>query len=334
MTQQRSAPKTSRARRLLSLTALLFAGAGLVVVGLSATVWAPGDGVSVSQANILDLFSADDNPQAGFQRALKHLGHEPPRAFDINGNTIYFSVNHIDKKPIEVLKRYQDEFHHQKLNSKSYITLADADTQQARQDMLTGGIIPSRISEHYVAMGGGLTGNSARTREELAGLEAQYQRGDIANKFSAYRHVEAFQNPGARYTTVVASWSDEKFDYRKMLAGSQVPGQNVDPRIPVCPGCTRLQRFTDLDPEANHSDHIFIGTSSVDKILSFYERSLSARGWQLEPVAELLKNAHREDPALSNAQMLLYRREDGALRLTVYPNGPHKIIAHLTLSDG
>lgn len=334
MRQEKDASKKLRARRFLSLTACLFAGAGLLVIGLSATVWMPGEGVSVSEANILDLFSAEDNPQASFQRALKHLGHEAPRAYDINGNTVYFSVSHIDKKPIEVLKRYQDEFLHQNLNTKTYTNPAEADTHQARQDMLTGGIVPSQISEHYVAMGGGLTGNNARTSEDLTKLEAQFQRGDIDKKFGAYRFVEAFQNPGARHTTVVATWSDDKFDYRKMLPGSQVGGQNVDPQVPACPGCTRLQRFTDLDPASDHSDHIFIGTSSVAQTLSFYERTLSARGWQLEPVAEVLKEARRDDASLSNAQMLLYRRDDRALKLTIYPNGDNQIIAHLSLSNG
>lgn len=334
MSRQTSTARTSRSRRLLSLIACLFGGAGLLIAGLSATIWAPGEGVSVSQANIIDFFSSEDNPQASFQRALKHLGHEAPRAYDINGNTVYFSVSHIDKKPIEVLKRYQDEFLHQKLNTKTYINLAEADTQQARQDMLTGGLIPSKITKNYVAMGGGVTGNHARTAEELVKLEADYQRGAIDRKFNGYRFVEAFQSPGARYTTVVASWSDDKFDYRKMLPGSQVEGQNVNPEIPVCPGCTRLQRFTDLEPGSQHSDYIYVGESSIAQTLGFYERALSARGWELEPAAEVLKEARRDDPSLSNAQMLLYRRADRALRLTVYPNDNHNIIAHLTLSDG
>jgi len=334
MSQDKRFAKSPRSRRLLSLVACLFAGAGLVVVGLSAAVWTPGQGVVSSQADILDLFSAEDNPQADFQRALKHLGHEAPRAYDINGNTVYFSISNVDKKPIEVLKRYQDEFLHQKLNTRTYINLSQADSQQARQDMLTGGIIPSTISEQYVAMGGGITENSAQTPAELLKLQSAYQSGEVEKKFRGYRFIEAFQSPGARYTTVVASWSDDKFDYRKMLPGSPVPGQNADPLIPACPGCTRLHRFTDLDPARDHSDHIFISPASLQQTLSFYERALSARGWELEPTAKLLKEARQDDLSLSNAQILLYRRAGRALSLTIYPNDDNKIIAHLALSDG
>lgn len=334
MNSPKRSPKSTHFRRLLALTALLFGAGGLWAVVLSANIWTPGVGVRPSQANIIDLFGAEDDPQAGFQRALKHMGHEAPRAFDINGNTVYFSVNHIDKKPIELLKRYQDEFVHQKLNQKTYITLNQADTSQARQDMLTGGIVPSQISERYVAMGGGLTENNARTPDELFALEEDYRHGKIDKKFRAYRFIEAFQSPGARYSTVVASWSDDNFDYRKMRTNSQVKDQNVDPRIPACPGCTRLQRFADLDPAREHGDHIFIGAASVDKTRDFYQRSLKARGWKLDPASQILKKVHERDSSLPDARMLIYRRQGRTLELTVYPTSHDETISHLTLSKG
>jgi hypothetical protein len=326
--------KSSRISRPLSLVALLFAGAGLLAVALSATVWSPGEGVNSSQADILDLVTVADTPGDRFERALKHLGHEPPRAYDINGNTVYFSVSHVDLDPIEVLRRYQDEFVHQELNSRTYTTLEDARTRQARQDMLTGGIVPLRINSDYVAMGGGLTENLASDSAELMDVAVAYARGEVEKKFRAYRHIEAFQDDGARYTTVVASWSDDQFDYRKMLAGSRVDGQHADPAVPACPGCTRLQRFEDLAPDRNHVDHIFVGPLGPDKTIDFYRRALASRGWRPAPTTEVLRQARRMELDMPAAQMRHFRRENSTLSLVVYPGSNNETIAHLTLSDG
>lgn len=321
------------AGRLLKLVALGFAGAGLVAVLLSATIWAPGEGVSTSQADILDLFTGSDRPNASFERALKSLGHEPPRAFDINGNTVYFSISQVDQSLDEVLRRYQDEFVYQKLNARTYLTQDDAGTQQALQDMLTGGIVPLEIGPEHLAMGGGLTENKARNPEQLTKLQGAYSRGEIDKKFRAYRHIEAFRDSSERYTTVVASWSDNKFDYRKMLPGSDVPGQNVDPQIPACPSCLRVQRFEDLDPNADYTEHIFIGERAPGQVLDFYHKVLSEQGWLRSDAAHLLTYARNFGLQLPASHTQQYQRGDEQLNLLIYLNDDKQTVAHLTLFD-
>lgn len=318
--------------RLPKILALLFGASALLCAALWATVWTPGDGVAPSNADIVDLFSHEETTTQKFQRALDHLGHEPPRAFDINGNTVYFSVNYLDKSPVEVLKRYQDEFVYQGINQKSYPTLASANSQQARKDMLTGGIVPSKVSPGYVAMGGGLAENGARADAELARLGRQLASGQLQKKFRAYRHIEAFREPDARFTTVVASWSDESFDYRKMLAGSRVAGQKGDPQVPACPGCTRLQRFEDLDPQSEHVDYVYAGPMELAKTLAFYERVLSERGWQAAPSSLVLERARRLDLGLPAAHMRHYQRGSQTLTLTAYTDSRGDTLVHFTLS--
>lgn len=327
-------PTTRRlARTLLSLLACAFAAAGLLAVGLSTTVWSPGQGVSPSQADILDLLGSDPSSGRRFERALKQLGHEPPRAFDINGNTIYFSVNHIDKSPQEVLRRYQQEFVHQQLNTRAYLNPGEANTQQGRLDMLTGGIVPLEITPGYISMGGGVTDNFAQNASQLDDLSRDLARGTRERKFRAYRHIEAFQEPRSRFTTVVASWSDDKFDYRRMLVSSKVAGQAGDPSIPACPGCVRLQRFEDLDPQLDYVEHIFTGPVEFNKTVAFYERALHARGWLAAPTTDLLQDARRMQLDVPSVEFRQYYRPGRQLNLMVYFNEKHETVAHLTLFD-
>ncbi len=319
--------------RALKILALLTAAGALLAAGLSALVWTPGEGVATSRADIVDLFYHPETPTTRFERGLKHLGHEAPRAFDVNGNTVYFSVNFVDQRPIEVLKRYQDEFVYQGINHHSYVTMKAAHSAQALQDRLTGGIVPEQISPQYVAMGGGLVENRARDAHQLAQLRADYAAGKVAKKFRAYRHIEAFREKNARWTTVVATWSDEHFDFRKMRVHSEVAGQNVDTRVPACPGCTRLQRFEDLDPRAEHIDHIFIGPASADKTVAFYERALTNRGWKHTPATDVLERARRMNLGLPDARMRDYVRDKQKLDLVVYPSDDGHTFTHITLSN-
>lgn len=320
--------------RILKIWALVSAACALLLVGLWATVWTPGQGVADSKADIVDLFSHPDTPTTRFERALEHLGHEKPRAFDLNGNTVYFSVNYVDQRPIEVLKRYQDEFVYQGLNHDAYVTDRAARSTQALQDMLTGGIVPTEIGREYVAMGGGLSENRAQNARQLVELGRDFASGKLAKKFRAYRHIEAFREKHARWTTVVATWSDDDFDYRKMVAGSRVRGQNADPRVPACPGCTRLQRFDDLDPAQGHVDHVFAGRRSVDETLGFYDRVLPRRGWKLAPTTRVLERARRMKLPLPAAHMRHYVRAGQEMTVVVYPGDDGLTMAHLTLSDG
>jgi hypothetical protein len=318
--------------RLLHITALLAGASALLCAALWATVWTPGEGVVPAGADIADLFGVPDTPTQKFQRALDHMGHEPPRAFDLNGNTVYFSVNFVDYSPIEALKRYQDEFVYGGINQKSYTSLKAASTREALEDMLTGGVVPTTVSKDYVAMGGGLAENRAQTADELARLGRDFAAGGLAKKFRAYRHIEAFREPGSRWTTVVATWSDESFDYRKMVAGSRVAGQRGDGDIPACPGCTRLQRFEDLDPSADHVDYTFIGPVGVQQTLAFYDRVLPARGWEHAPSSAVLERARRLNLPLPNASTRQYRRGEQTLTLVVYVAENGETAAHLSLA--
>lgn len=319
--------------RVLKITALLAASAALACALVwTVLVWTPGQGVSPLQADIFDLFSTPDTPTARFQRALDHLGHEPPRAFDLNGNTVYFSINQVDKSPRQVLAEYQDEFAYQDLNRTSYTSLAGSLSEGGLEDMLTGGIVPLQISPNYVTMGGGLAENGAHDAQGLAGLAADFAEGRIHKKFRAYRHIEAFREPKARFTTVVASWSDDQFDYRKMVAGSDVAEQSGDPDVPACPGCTRLKRFEDLDPQANHVDYVYAGPASVDKTLAFYDRALTGRGWQHAPSSRVMARARRLNVPLPSAHLRHFERGARTLTLVVYAGPKDSTFSHLTLS--
>lgn len=306
----------------------------LCATSIAAIAWAVGvfnfDGeIASSHADISWFSGADRSNIAKFGDSLERLGHDAPQSFDLNGNTVHFSVNFSDREPIEIMRQYQDEFTNQGLNKRPFYSLQKSDDMTIAS--LTGGIVPMSISKNNIVMGGMLNKANAKTSEDLKKLYAA--ENDPHQIFKGHRHIQIDREPNARYSTVTATWSDDKFDYAKMLPGNQREGQNVDLDVPACPGCTRINSFTDLDPEATFKNSIYIGSRGVEETREFYKQALTNRGWQTTETAQLLdKTRELVEFQGDDATMEQFARDNEILTLTLYPNSRGGATVHAVKS--
>ena len=154
----------------LSMTGATVAGIGWAFLTLNPpSPQAPADQahslVKESQADIFGMSFAAPNKTQRFVEALDRLGHEPPRAYEANGNAMFFSTAVTHKMPEEVLREYQQEFVNQGLNSEVY-TQSPFDLLSAGKEStyeramkiidasMRGEMIPHAVSRNHVALGG------------------------------------------------------------------------------------------------------------------------------------------------------------------------------------
>ena len=322
-----------------ALTSLLKIAAAVLVIlsiGTAVVVWGPEGRVSDSQADIVDLGFGPPAIHKRFGKALDRLGHDKPQAYDLNGNTVYFSVNYLDESPRDVMRKYQDEFRLQGVNDRAYY---DTDSKLAEERLFTalsGGVVPQMVSDRYVTMGG-MTMNE-RADEPLEVI-SQYRPGlDESEMFRGHRWVEMFWQPGRGQTTVLASWSDDEFDYAKMVPGLNRQGLSVDPLVPACPGCQRVNRFRDLDRERLHESNIFVTSADARPTQQFYHRAMKARGWTrreanspLSGVQDMVSFKGSETTVLSFLRE--EANDDRILTIMIYPMGESQTAVHTTLSQ-
>lgn len=153
----------------LGLTGATVTGIGLALITLSPPkIDAPVQAQSLiqeSQADIFGMSFAAPNRTQKFMESLERLGHEPPRAYDANGNSMFFSTAVTHKMPEQILREYQQEFVNQGLNSEIYtqspfaLLGADEDSTRDRafkmiEAAMKGEMIPQIVSQDHVAIGG------------------------------------------------------------------------------------------------------------------------------------------------------------------------------------
>lgn len=264
---------------LVTSVKLALCGTVIFAIAFAFAVMGTDGDVSESHADITWLSPFERSNTESFNQALSRLGHDEPRRYDLNGNTVYFSTNTTHKMPLQVMVEYQEEFVRQGLNERIFVHLSDAERDERTTTALMGGLAPLAISDDYVVLAGVVTANGARDSAELLQNYADAEdRGDL---FRAHRYIEISRGADSRHTSIVSSWSDEDFDYRRMIPGSDAQGQAFDSSVPACPGCTRLTRFADDDPRVTGQvDLAFIGPRSAEDTRAYYHRTLSQDGWQ------------------------------------------------------
>lgn len=142
----------------LGLTALLVLGVAWGIVMLHP----PGDdtpavGVKESNADIFTMSFADRTSTQKFQAALDDLGHEKPRVFDYNGNTVMFSTNQLQGDLDQIFQMYMQAFADQGVNPEVFRRNADPNSPEGKRMIeaaVKGGVIPWVNRDDYMAMGG------------------------------------------------------------------------------------------------------------------------------------------------------------------------------------
>lgn len=310
---------------------------GLAAATIGAIAWAfvvyqPDGSVSSSQADILDLSFIRLSESARFASGLKKLGHDQPQTFSINDNIVSFSTNESRKRPIELVRDYQDEFVHQGLNRRIW---GPGDTFGSQPEMFldaaSGGIVPINVSETDAALGGMLSAGGAKTAEQLAAL---YNNDDpkLARIFTGYRAIQMQWDPERRRTQVTATWADDKFDYANMLALEKEPERKAP--VPTCPECSVVSRISNLDSSKGYTSRIFTGDRSQAELMSFYRRTLPAQGWA-ETEASVTFNLLRPYIEFEGDEvgMLQFARGDKFLTVTGFGAPDGKTVVHTTISN-
>jgi hypothetical protein len=338
-------PTQPSALRTAGINLAKLSAAGLTIFAAAALmlVTSPSGEVTRAEADIAMLNFAPRTPDQEFSEALKKLGHEPPRVYDYNGNTVYFSTNISRKRPDELLRDYQEEFVRQGVNEHIFsekeqfngdsILIDDfspkgVDDPKTRlmESVLTGQMVPAEVSEDRMVMLGAMMEGRATDRAKFRTLMEQKAKSGkkdlFANIFKSFRFIQADWDEEQKVSFVTATWGDETFDIRKTLPVSEggiLEGTNPDPEIPSCPGCERLTRFAGTSDEAPFISHVFASTQHPNSVLSFYQRALAQRGWTETEGSSLLQKAlpNIEFKGKNNISRQFTRNKTEFLTLTV-----------------
>lgn len=347
-------------------TLLKIAGAGATIfaIGLGMVVLqpAPEAPVAPAQADIASFSFAPKSQQQRFIDTLMQEGLEEPRAYDHNGNKMFFSTTTTEETPRQVLERFQRGFVENGLNEAVHLSpLADVEVEtflaaQRRNDQrelgrqakktefgfsqlndFVGGMVPVVVDDTRVIMTGATTSNRAdnwmeyfkemsRTRDEL---KADGRKFDPSEAIDAMRYVEAFRE--GKRTRIVAVWSDEDYQAKKMVNKGE--DLNVDPDLPSCPGCSRLYNV-EGETEKDYTTAAYKGPGrSVDQVVAFYDRVLRDKGWRLSPTAHVIDAAERAGmKERTDGKMLQYVRGREFLTVVAWP-GEEGATVHLARSN-
>lgn len=177
----------------LGITAAAVVGIGWGFIALNPPddKGTPTIGVQETNADIFTTTFAEPTNTQKFTEALDRLGHEKPRTYDYNGNTVFFSTNFVRKAPPEVLREYQLEFVNQGVNPEVFSLDNLTSERRARMEdaSLEGGIIPWEVSNGHFTMGGTILDNKVdpdNLGEELT-TELGQLEGIIEEFHDAYR---------------------------------------------------------------------------------------------------------------------------------------------------
>lgn len=322
------------------------AGATIFAVGWGMLVLEPKPEAPVAEANA-DIFGfdfLDTSQQYKFAKSLKEEGMEKPRVYDHNGNTIYFSTMTTKEAPREVLERFQRRFVEEGLNKHVHYdrpmgdlhvyeelkadpalrarAKKESDANFAYMDDYVGGMVPMMVSDDAFVMSGVTSNNESDDLDEyieetLAQKMVDPDHFDVGDNVKAMRYMDAAIENG--HTRVTAVWSGGDYDPEKIV--DQGGGDlNVNPDIPVCPGCTR-QFHLEGKTESEYAQHGFNGYNmSVDQVIAYYERSLVAKGWERSDTQYVMEVAEQQGyKPVEDVQMRQFARGTDFLTVTAWP---------------
>lgn len=346
--------KNSTIRNLAKVTG---AGATVFAFALGMLVLSPEPEAPVAEAEA-DIFGfgfAEESQQLKFARSLKELGMETPRVYDHNGNTMYFSTMATPESPRQVMERFQREFVEQGLNERVHLSRPyaepyhrdelmadpklraklqkDVEDVQAYVNDMIGGMVPTVIQEDAWMMMGMTTDEASDNIDELVAeaLAVKEAEGtyELDRSVRQMRYIDAARENG--HTRVTAVWSGGDYEGKKIIDEGE--DLNVNPDIPVCPGCSRLFHV-EGKTEADYANHAFDGRHlSVDQVMSYYDQSLKGKGWQPSETAAVLQVMERQGyKERSDSRFMQYARGDEFLTVTAMP-GPDGTIVNVAESN-
>jgi hypothetical protein len=291
------------------------------LTGLCLALLGSDKAVEKSRAHIVDFRFGFEDDTEKFVNALDDMGHTPPQAYELNGNKVFFSQNLVDAEPKEVLEDYQDAFVQQGLNDRAFNSFSSMEMMQRTRTGLTGGIVPVEIREDYVAMNGVLPASGADNTKEL--MNAYDPTKTISETFDGYRWVEVFKTPKRGQSRVIASWSNDQFDFAKMeIPKTDLTEMDLPREVPLCTGCAMMNQFSDIDSSGEHETFIFTSDQTMSQLRHFYEREMKARGWEMAINTRIMDRVRRQIEIESGqASRLKFAKNGKTMTIGFFPGG-------------
>lgn len=336
------------------------AGIGWAILTLDVSPEAAPGTVATAEADIIDTAVADGTE---FSRAMASLGLRP-RAYDFNGNVMYFASGYADgKSPYEVMDIVQNEMVYYGVNSKNWLSEKPVAVKFAGQGhfqqtfdpaqgfqkaklealedtgvanaMLKGEIVPLVKEKNYVVMGG------VTPQRDVAEVVEQFQkdgaRSPIKDYLGGYRFIDATDEPGENRTMVTAVWTNDDFDAKKMdnRAFKQQP---ADPNVPACVGCEREFRMQSLQKDEPFRQNKWTARNAgLDETYAFYQRAMATRGWTESGVQSKLDRLAPHFPEINNVpgRMLNMQKDGRTMTITLIPapNGGTEVYSSEQFDD-
>ncbi len=257
-----------------------------------------------------------------------------PRAYEVNGNTVYFAVGQTGKSPREVLDYYQSEMVAAGINSRKWTHIpqervrtdpknADKHREDAHEmisAMMDGEVIPYVVSEKYTAMGGPII--KADSYQELFEEWGHEELLRDHNKvMKGWRFIDA-QKSSNGLTRVTSVWADEDFDVNQFKNPNSA---NLGPNefVPSCPGCKLVARSKSLQKDEPISFEMLKSTQDPATVASFYSKAMFARGWDLAEsnhIQQFAASQVPDHPFNTRGPMLTFSKDDRNVTYTILPD--------------
>ncbi len=302
----------------------------------------PGGDVDDAEAHIFALEEfAPRTKNQRFMSILRDFELEKPRAYNWNGNHLYYSMGSTDLTPVQFLSQFQHALVEKGINKKVHTRILPAMTEKAEQappdkrelamrksardhfervdDFFAGGLVPIHRDPNHVAMAGAISKNDADGALDFA-LEMFEEKQPLEETVGQMRYVEAWRGPGDDNTTIAAMWSDDELEINKFAPDSRRSDLAVDPNVPVCLGCKRLMRFAGEGDESAYATTVFVGRQTVAQVVDFYDRALRSRGWKLSEASQTERLLSRNGIVPpSSAQLTSFAKHGRFITVMAYP---------------
>ena len=339
-------------------TTLKLTACTALVIGLGALFLLASPkqgGLPVAEATIVDFdFMAPRTNTQKFAAALDLLGHEKPRVFDYNGTQVFFSTASFQKPPHDLIRRYQQTFVQEGVNSKMWDVDDPIPTGEDAQKlalihragaMLSGEIQVIHHDDDHVIMAGALIDQTAPNaliptgKQEGTTLEVE---ADFSKIFKSHRHIDLEWHPIRQETVVTASWSDETFEIQKTQPAAYLDPMtqhlSPDPDVPPCLGCERLTRFAaESEGDKGFVKQIFATPQDAQSVALFYRTAMTQRGWALSEINStmhtirashaLVDSPQEEDATSAQPLTLQFTKEGRFLTFVITPEDTQTMIS-------
>lgn len=310
----------------LSLKLTLSGAVIAAIAGLFLVISDDGQ-VPEAQADVTNLIPRTLAQHQNFDRVIKRAGLEP-RPYDHNGNNVFFAAGESEMAPQELLTYFQDEFKRHGINSEIYTeplltfpdtmeeaqaNLLDPENGPRNHALLNGEIVPFHVSPEMVSMGGILPHVKTEGPEDLLHDWIPNDDGipDIRTNARGYRFIEARLDPDSGRSVVTAAYSDSYYDFNKAL-DPEAPGVTVDPEVPGCIGCQRLNRLQGLSGHDPFTLNHYISPNSAANTQQNYQAAMRNRGWRPTQGDQILEALRDHVPELrDHAQYMINFERDG-----------------------